>query len=366
MCARSPSSSITDVLRMHARSRSLAPALPALVRAGDAPPIGDRHRAACQDDGCGRRRDSRRRWPAVRQNSAWPTNAEDVRRRPGFRQARDEPSSRALNCAREEDDAFWCWAVVEALRLTGLRCEELLELSHLSIRQYRPADGKAVVLLQIAPSKMDRERVIPVCPELVHALARIVARVRGDSEAVPLAQRWDPYEQSLSPPMPFLFQRRENGSQCVIGWSSVVGLLDRAARNAGIRDVDGQPLVFRPHDLRRIFATDAVNGGLPVYIAAKLLVTWTSTPPRSMWPCTTTRSSAMFRRTSRAGGQRGCRKSIASPLLLSGRSLSSISVAAGWRSATAIVPTGRTVRTSTRVSVVPCCAWIRTNSRVSC
>jgi hypothetical protein len=64
---------------------------------------------------------------------------------------------------------------------------------------------------------MDRERVIPVCPELAHALARIVVRVRGNSEAVPLAQRWDPYEQVFSPPLPFLFQRRQNGSQCVMG-----------------------------------------------------------------------------------------------------------------------------------------------------
>jgi integrase len=181
------------------------------------------------------------------------------------------PSSRALNCAKEEADAFWCWAVVEVLRRTGLRCEELLELTHLSIRQYRPPKGKVVLLLQIAPSEMDRERVIPVCPELAHALARIVARVRGDSEALPLAQRWDPHEQVFSPPLPFQFQRRQNGSQCVMGWSSIVGLLDRAARNAGLRDVDGQSLFFRPHDLRRIFATDAVNGGLPVHIAAKLL-----------------------------------------------------------------------------------------------
>src|SRR5713101_9049730 len=56
-----------------------------------------------------------------------------------------------------------------------------------------------------------------------------------------------------------------------MGWSSIVSLLERAARRAGLRDVDGRPLVFRPHDMRRIFATDAVNGGLPVHIAAKLL-----------------------------------------------------------------------------------------------
>ena len=161
--------------------------------------------------------------------------------------------------------------MVEVLRLTGLRCEELLELTHLSIREYRPPDGQVVLLLQIAPSKLDRERIIPVCPELAHTLAMIVARVRGDSATVPVTQRWDPHEQVLSAAMPFLFQRRQNGNHVTLGWQSIVGLLDRAAIHAGLRDVDGQPLVFRPHDLRRIFATDAVNGGLPVHIAAKLL-----------------------------------------------------------------------------------------------
>jgi hypothetical protein len=39
------------------------------------------------------------------------------------------------------------------LRLTGIRLEELLELTHLSIRHYRPAGGELVVLLQIAPPR---------------------------------------------------------------------------------------------------------------------------------------------------------------------------------------------------------------------
>lgn len=36
-------------------------------------------------------------------------------------------------------------------------------------------------------------------------------------------------------------------------------------------DVAGQALRFTPHDFRRMFATDAVTGGLPVHIAARLL-----------------------------------------------------------------------------------------------
>ncbi|WP_206074583.1 tyrosine-type recombinase/integrase [Antribacter gilvus] len=38
-----------------------------------------------------------------------------------------------------------------------------------------------------------------------------------------------------------------------------------------MRDVDGTPLRFTPHDFRRVFSTEVVNGGLPIHIAAKLL-----------------------------------------------------------------------------------------------
>ena len=60
----------------------------------------------------------------------------------------------------EEEYAFWAWAAVEVLRLTGIRIEELLEISHHSLVQYRlPTTGEIVPLLQIAPSKTDAERL---------------------------------------------------------------------------------------------------------------------------------------------------------------------------------------------------------------
>ena len=49
---------------------------------------------------------------------------------------------------------------------------------------------------------------------------------------------------------------------------------------------------LRPHDLRRIFATNAVNGGLPVHTAAKLLGHLDINTTQAYVPCTTTRSSA--------------------------------------------------------------------------
>jgi hypothetical protein len=55
------------------------------------------------------------------------------------------------------------WAVVEVLRATGIRVEELLEISHHSLIQYRlPTTGELVPLLQIVPSKTDAERMLPI------------------------------------------------------------------------------------------------------------------------------------------------------------------------------------------------------------
>ncbi|WP_238577503.1 site-specific integrase [Streptomyces inhibens] len=38
-----------------------------------------------------------------------------------------------------------------------------------------------------------------------------------------------------------------------------------------MRDQAGEPLRYTPHDFRRMFATEAVTGGLPVHIAARIL-----------------------------------------------------------------------------------------------
>src|ERR1035437_3821875 len=75
--------------------------------------------------------------------------------------------------------AFWAWAAVEILRLTGCRVEELLEISHHSLIQYRlPTSGEIVPLLQIVPSKTDEERLLVVSPELADVLSAIIQRIR--------------------------------------------------------------------------------------------------------------------------------------------------------------------------------------------
>lgn len=171
---------------------------------------------------------------------------------------------------RTEDDAFWSWAVIETLRHT-VRVEELLEITQLAIISYRlPATGETVPLLQVVPSKSNEERLL-VSPELASVLAAVVKRQRDDNEgAVRLIDRYDPHEKVTGPPLPHLFQRRIGHRSSVISTNQVTRLINDALARAGITAA-GQPLRCTAHDFRRMFATEAVTGGLPVHIAAKIL-----------------------------------------------------------------------------------------------
>lgn len=164
-----------------------------------------------------------------------------------------------------EHDAFWSWAMIEVLRHTGIRIEELLELTHHSIRPYRKPDGAVIPLLQVAPSKTDAERVIPANPELASVLAQIITRVTAADGKIALVSRRDEHERSWSDAMPFLFQFRLAGRPRTFNSGTLREYLDRAVERSGM----GTGLA--PHDFRRLFTTDAVNNGLPVHIAAELL-----------------------------------------------------------------------------------------------
>ncbi|MFB7763544.1 tyrosine-type recombinase/integrase [Streptomyces xiamenensis] len=184
----------------------------------------------------------------------------------------DLSTGKAINVTLAEDTAFWQWAIVEALRHTGVRIEELLELSQLSIRQYRRANGEVVALLVISPSKVDRERVIPVSAELFHVLACIIRRLTdGGRRTLPLATRYDEHERTTTEPQPYLFQRHIGQRKEVMTTGAVRGMLDRVCRELTQHDARFTGLKFAPHDFRRLFATDLVNNGLPIHIGAALL-----------------------------------------------------------------------------------------------
>ncbi|WP_433756336.1 hypothetical protein [Nocardia sp. CA-135398] len=112
---------------------------------------------------------------------------------------RAEHTGKAIDLSLKEDAAFWEWAVIETFRHSGLRCEELLELSQLSIRQYQRPNGEVIALLVIAPSKTYRERVIPMSAQLFHVIACIIRRLTKGRKMIPLATRYDSMERVTLP-----------------------------------------------------------------------------------------------------------------------------------------------------------------------
>lgn len=182
--------------------------------------------------------------------------------------AEDPDTGRRRDLTREEDNAFWAWAAVEVLRATGIRVEELTELSHHSLIQYRlPSTGETIPLLQIAPSKLDEERLLVISPELSEVFSAIVCRIRDETGAVPLVVAYDVHERLWNPPMPLLFQHRVAMENMAFGTAAIRKLISPALGGAGLTDAAGQPLTFVPHDFRRIFVTDAVLNGMPPHIA---------------------------------------------------------------------------------------------------
>ncbi len=257
---------------MHQRVRERLPQLGALADSAH------RHRiashglltaAAARPVGAEFDHDSARYRRIAHQQTARPENAH----RREVVLIEDLATGETIKVTQCEDNAFWAWAVIETLRHTGIRLEELLEITHLALVSYRlPDTDELVPLLQILPSKTDQERLLLISPELASVLATIISRLRHTNNGtVPLTSQYDRHERLARPPLPHLFQRRTGHRNEVFSVTTVQNLLDAAITRAGLLDLAGAPLRFTPHDFRRIFATDAVTGGLPVHITARLL-----------------------------------------------------------------------------------------------
>ncbi|WP_199745496.1 site-specific integrase [Amycolatopsis sp. WAC 04182] len=171
-----------------------------------------------------------------------------------------------------ENRAFWGWAAIEFLRHTGVRIEEMMETGHHSITQHRlPTTGEVIPLLQIAPSKSDRERLLVVSPKLADVLSATISRVRGSDGAVPLVPFWDRLEKVWLPPAPLLFQWYSNGEHRAVSVKTIRAAISEIWTDVGMTDAAGQLLDFQPHDFRRVFATEAIMNGMPPHIAQLLL-----------------------------------------------------------------------------------------------
>jgi len=246
--------------RMDARTRERLPVLPVLVRTADE----RRKTAAALLEA------ARQTLPGDAFTAAGQTLARSLTKADSGKTWADDPvSGKRRDLGMEEDYAFWAWAAVEVLRLTGIRIEELLEISHHSLIQYRlPSTGEIVPLLQILPSKTDEERLLVVSPELADVLSAVIQRVRQPDGAVPLVPAYDRGERVWRPPSPVLFQRRFTTENRAISDGNLRRMLNATLACTGLTDpADGLPLRYTPHDFRRIFITDAVMNGLPPHIA---------------------------------------------------------------------------------------------------
>jgi hypothetical protein len=246
--------------RMDQRTRERLPVLPVLVRSAE----GSRHAAADRLAACA----------AAAPGETFTDGGQELRRavmaKGGSARvwAEDPADGRRRDLTLEEHRAFWAWAAIEVLRHTGIRVEELTELSHHSLVQYRlPSTGELIPLLQIAPSKTDAERLLVISPELADVLSAIITRIRGDDGSVPLVVAYDDNEKLWNPPMPLLFQRRLRSEDRPLSAQAIRELLNVALDESGLTDTAGQPLRFAPHDFRRMLITDAIMHGMPPHIA---------------------------------------------------------------------------------------------------
>ncbi|MFI8886597.1 site-specific integrase [Streptomyces sp. NPDC053813] len=255
---------------VHARVRTLQPLLAVLVEHVDADLVSARKLLTRvkevqpgEEFTCDGRR-YRRPWTRHdQQHTLWDGEAP--------LRCHDAETGEAVNAGLREDEAFWTWAIVHVLRLTGVRIEELMELTHLSIRQYQRPNGELIGLLVVAPSKNDRERVIPMSAELFHAIAEILRRLTANGKPVRVLRRWDGHEKIMSEPLPFLFQRSMNHASGCISATVVNKLLKKACKTLEASDHRFHDVHFTAHDFRRLFATDLVNNGVPIHIGAALL-----------------------------------------------------------------------------------------------
>jgi Phage integrase family len=156
----------------------------------------------------------------------------------------------------------------QTTRGEGIRIEELTELSHHSLIQYRlPDTGELIPLLQIAPSKTDTERLLVISPELADVLSAIVSRIRSQDGAVPMVVGYDKNERIYNPPMPLLFQHHRQLEHQPVSETALRGYLDHALAAIGVTTASGAPLRYTFHDFRRLFITDAIMHGMPPHIA---------------------------------------------------------------------------------------------------
>jgi hypothetical protein len=82
---------------------------------------------------------------------------------------------------------------------------------------------------------------------------------------------YDPLECVWNPPSPLLLQHRAGTEDRPFSRHYIKRRLGDSAMAAGLTATAGGPLAFTPHDMRRIFTTEALQNGLPPHICQLIL-----------------------------------------------------------------------------------------------
>jgi integrase len=179
------------------------------------------------------------------------------------------PAVKAAEVA--EAEAFWDWALLELLLQSGVRIEEAGELTTLDVLRRRHSDGRVYYMLHVKPSKYDRARVIPISDGLGRVIAEIIRHVKRfyGTDQVPACDHYDSSEKVALPRAPYLLQGCRHPS--AIAYAAIRSRLARLSQLAGVTSADGSPLIVRPHDCRRLFASEHLNNNTPVHVIQALL-----------------------------------------------------------------------------------------------
>src|SRR5260370_20757235 len=105
---------------------------------------------------------------------------------------------------------------------------------------------------------------MPISPDLVEVIAVIAARIRAhNTGTLPRVASYDPLECVWNPPSPLLLQHRAGVEHRPFSRHYIKRRLETTATVAGLTVSTGEPLTFTPHDMSRIFTTEALQYGLP-------------------------------------------------------------------------------------------------------
>ncbi|WP_433759489.1 hypothetical protein [Nocardia sp. CA-135398] len=121
--------------RIHARIRELAPLLPTLVRS-----VRQHYDAATELLRLARASAPGQQFEVNGRTYSRPRTGYGSSSRPRLQ----GDDGAIMHPESAEHEAFWSWAMIEVLRHTGIRIEELLELTHHSIQPYRQPNGTIV------------------------------------------------------------------------------------------------------------------------------------------------------------------------------------------------------------------------------